>query len=327
MRFLLFILIEIVLLPFQLIGIVMYLWKIIRKTNPAGISGTANEIVNARLLMHIAGTREDEATSKIVPYLPAYGHFVAWSIATIGYAARWSGFSFAWTKFPAKRPSTMQAMVSHRSEFFDKLLNNFCEQHSSGNNCQIVSLGSGFDTRPWGLLADKDARIFEVDKAPTQRAKIEAIKKSGLALDRVCFVESDFEEKSWLQSLVENGFDNALPTFVLWEGVTMYLTEDAVRSTLSTVSELAPGSQVAFDYFSTEMCRLEPPLEKIGKKMQQGIKVFANEGFGGFSLSTKVPAKDKAESFLNECGLKVIDFDYMGQEEAAYSAMVAGEAP
>jgi len=71
-------------------------------------------------------------------------------------------------------------------------------------------------------------RLFEVDTLATQQVKREALSKAGLASDHVTFVETDFNQKSWLEALEEQGFDPSLPSFILWEGVTMYLTAGAV---------------------------------------------------------------------------------------------------
>ena len=44
------------------------------------------------------------------------------------------------------------------------------------------------------------------------------------------------------------GFDARKRTFVLWLGVTPYLTEEAVFATLSELARLPGGAEVVFDY-------------------------------------------------------------------------------
>ena len=274
MRLLLFVFIEIWLLPWQILAILVYTYKVKSKTNPAKISGTANEILSARLIMHRAGTREDEPSARLAPHLPAYGPAVAWLFGSFGLASRWSGYALSWAQYPVPRPSTMNAMVGHRTEFFDRLLSEAIDSKGQAPVKQVVILGAGWDTRAWGLLAGSDVRIFEVDMPPTQAAKRAALDEAGLPQERVTFVETDFVEKTWLQALTERGFDSALPTFFLWEGVTYYLPIDAVETTLREVSRLAPGSRIAFDFFSQELIDAEPPFEKIGKRMQRGKKLL-----------------------------------------------------
>ena len=48
--------------------------------------------------------------------------------------------------------------------------------------------------------------------------------------------------------LAANGVDAALPALFLWEGVTNYLTEEAVDAVLRYVGMCAPGSRIAFTY-------------------------------------------------------------------------------
>ena len=91
MRLLIFIFIEFWLLPWQILAILVHSFKVMRRTNPAKISGTANEVLNARLIMHTAGTRPDQPTARLSPHLPAHGTVIAWLIGIFGLASRWSG--------------------------------------------------------------------------------------------------------------------------------------------------------------------------------------------------------------------------------------------
>lgn len=62
---------------------------------------------------------------------------------------------------------------------------------------------------------------------------------------------ADTEHEDWFEKLVDVGFEPNKPSFFLWEAVTMYLDRAAVESMLRKISGAAPGSVVAFDYFST----------------------------------------------------------------------------
>ncbi len=55
--------------------------------------------------------------------------------------------------------------------------------------------------------------------------------------------------------LIESGYDPAIPSVVVWEGVIAYLTESAVYSTLAVLAQLlAPSSLLVFTY-GHEGCR------------------------------------------------------------------------
>jgi methyltransferase (TIGR00027 family) len=58
----------------------------------------------------------------------------------------------------------------------------------------------------------------------------------------------DFEEDALLDSLTRAGFRRDRSTLFLWEGVTNYLTADAVDATLGAVVHAAPGGTLVFTY-------------------------------------------------------------------------------
>lgn len=114
---------------------------------------------------------------------------------------------------------------------------------------QIVILGAGFDTRASRLARD-GARFFEVDHPDTQAEKLERLGAlSGYPIDAATFVSCDFEAQDFLDRLVTSGLDAREPALVVWEGVTPYLTESAVRATLRRIANgMAPTSVVVFDH-------------------------------------------------------------------------------
>ena len=73
-------------------------------------------------------------------------------------------------------------------------------------------LSAGWDSRAWESPAGAKVHIFKVDKSPTQQAKRTAFGHAGLSLDHVTFVEPDFNQKSWPQTLSEQDFNTTLPT-------------------------------------------------------------------------------------------------------------------
>jgi methyltransferase (TIGR00027 family) len=319
-RLLAFIFIELWLFPWQVLAIIGYTAKVWWKTSPAKISGTANEIVTARLLMHTAGTRPDQPTARLVPHLPAFGTVIAWLFGSIGLASRWSGYKPSWTEFPVTLPSVMNSMVGHRTGFFDRVLADAIDPKGRHPVKQIVILGAGWDTRAWGLLADANARIFELDMPPTQSAKRAALEGAGLPADRVTFVETDFAAKTWLQAIVERGFDQALPTFFLWEGVTMYLSSEAVDAILDGVGRLAPGSRIAFDFLSRELLHAETPFEKLGKLTKGAMKFYSNEPWR-YGISTKPPVREHVERIVAAHGLELADYEPFGPEDEAFGGV------
>jgi methyltransferase (TIGR00027 family) len=58
----------------------------------------------------------------------------------------------------------------------------------------------------------------------------------------------DFERDDLISALTGQGYCTDARTFFIWEGVTQYLTEDAVRATLGSLQSAVPGSRLVFTY-------------------------------------------------------------------------------
>ena len=116
---------------------------------------------------------------------------------------------------------------------------------------QVVILGAGFDTRAY-RMSDRhpSVRFFEVDSPATQETKKQRVAHALSELPaQVVYVPIDFQTQSLEEQLSGAGFQADQPTFFVWEGVTMYLTEEAVNATLEFVGRhTAHGSSIIFDY-------------------------------------------------------------------------------
>ena len=118
---------------------------------------------------------------------------------------------------------------------------------------QVVILGAGFDCRAWRLTALRELPIFEVDHPATSSEKQRLMGELGAPTERVTFAPIDFERESLVDELRKVGFDAGKPTLVLWEGVTNYLTGDAVDATLRWIAALTEGSQLIFTYVDADL--------------------------------------------------------------------------
>jgi len=114
---------------------------------------------------------------------------------------------------------------------------------------QVVILGAGYDSRGYRIKGIEAARVFEVDRSATQRAKRECLSRRLRPLpSHLVFVEIDFLRQTLAEVLAAAGFDPKRSAFFIWEGVTNYLDERAVDSTLRFVGGCATRSQIAFTY-------------------------------------------------------------------------------
>src|SRR5262245_11738796 len=115
---------------------------------------------------------------------------------------------------------------------------------------QIVLLGAGFDSRAYRLPGIDRARVFEVDQDATQAKKIDGLRRRfGSPPSHVVHVGVNFQTRTVDTALQRHGFDSNAPGFVLWEGVTNYLSERAVDVTLRALARVAaPHSRLALTY-------------------------------------------------------------------------------
>ena len=318
MKALLFALLEVLFSPLQFIGTLAFAFKVRFVNMPRGISGTAYEPYMARLMLQMIGNRSDPVAERIAAHLPALSPLIMRLLMkTVALAARWSGFRGSFFAYPGPRPSTLMTFISHRTHFFDSAIASVVGADSPIR--QFVVLGAGWDTRSYGPLPEgadvggSGVKIFEVDEPPTQEAKVRALKAAGVEYSHVTLAPTDFNQQSWLESLTEHGFDQDLPTFVLWEGVTMYLDDAAVDKTLAEVAGLARGSRIAFDFFSRELVFGRKPYMVMGKYMKYALKSFYGESMH-FGISTAAPARQQVLDFFEGRGLEVESFESLGRE-------------
>jgi methyltransferase (TIGR00027 family) len=108
---------------------------------------------------------------------------------------------------------------------------------------QCVLLGAGFDCRAHRLPELSQVHVFEVDRKDTQRLKRSRVPEAG-----VRYVPVDFLQDDSFALLGQAGWDAKEPTLFVWEGVTNYLREEAVRQVLREVGRSACGSSIVFTY-------------------------------------------------------------------------------
>lgn len=319
MKLFLYALLMVVLLPILIFGFPFYMVPILLSRGK--VSGTTYEPFNGRLLYHLSGSRPDAAALQLAGGLPATNRvFMGLLVRPIVWASRISGYRPVLLEYPPPWPTPMSAMIGARCEFLDKAM---LDHISAGD--QVVILGAGWDTRAYGLLKSQEVMIFEVDAPATQAVKLAAIEKTGLDASHVTFVSCDFNRQSWLEALQNHGFDTAKRTFILWEGVTMYLEEHAIQSTLRAVSTLPKGSRIAFDFWSREW--LEET--RTGKTARLGTKATYGEPFT-FGFPVTPDFSGRLTNYLEEHGLALDRDRPMGDEgggKIPYGGLVLAVTP
>ena len=153
------------------------------------------------------------------------------------------------SQFDNIAPDRVAAMITGmamRTRFFDDYFASACE---IGGIRQAVILASGLDSRAYRLPWPAGAVVYELDQPAVIDFKIGVLATLGAqptAQHRT--VGIDLRE-DWPTALTAAGFNPAVPTAWLAEGLLIYLPADAQDRLFDTITDLsAPGSAVATEY-------------------------------------------------------------------------------
>jgi methyltransferase (TIGR00027 family) len=174
-----------------------------------------------------------------------------------------------WRERPDMHPQftkRLRASIIARARFIEDLI---IEQGKCGID-QYVILGAGLDTfaqRKAGIASK--LQVYEIDQPGTQTWKQQRLIELGFGIPRwLHFVSVDFETSSWWEQLLKAGFDTNKPAVVTCTGVSLYLTKEAITSTLNQIATLAPGSTLAMTFYLPMelMDEEDKPLQQIAEK-------------------------------------------------------------
>ena len=142
-----------------------------------------------------------------------------------------------------QRPDVLRLFIARRHRFAEDRLATAVARGTR----QVVVLGAGLDTFAY-RNPHPGTVVFEVDHPATGGWKRERLAEARIPVpDNVRYVGCDFETEDVVGRLVEAGFDRDAPAFVVWLGVTPYLTPEAVEVTLRRIASL-PGGEVVLDF-------------------------------------------------------------------------------
>jgi methyltransferase (TIGR00027 family) len=241
--------------------------------------------------------------------------FLRWPLSFVHKLARLPGVHAFVPWFIDHRWPGVRTSVVARTRFIDDAiaasLNDRIEQ--------FVVLGAGFDSRAYRLPSLQNTALFEVDHPATQAAKRRSLERALHVLPKhVRFVASDFTQHDLHSNMAASGYRESARTFFLWEGVTNYLTEDAVDATLRWCARAAPESILLFTYVHSDIItspsaflgteRLFASLEKAGERFTFGIDPSQLREFlsrRGLSLESDVGATEFRARYFGEAARKM----------------------
>jgi methyltransferase (TIGR00027 family) len=135
--------------------------------------------------------------------------------------------------------------VLHRTDFFDTEFS----RGARGKIPQIIILGAGYDTRALRFKDElTETHVFEVDAPFTARQKLDILRDNRIDAGHIAFVSVDFETDDLFERLRHAGLDTDKEALILWEGVTLYLTAEAVDATLKSIRGALRKFTLVLDY-------------------------------------------------------------------------------
>jgi methyltransferase (TIGR00027 family) len=170
-----------------------------------------------------------------------------------------------WRNRPDMSPFTrpFRASIVARARFVEDLV----AEHAARGVAQYVILGAGLDTfaqrRP--ELASQ-LLVFEIDRPGPQEWKRQRLVALGLGVPACLrLVPFDFETgDGWWPRLGAAGFDARRPAVVASTGVSMYLSTDAIVTTLRRAAALASGSTLVMSFML--------PIELVEPEARAGVE-------------------------------------------------------
>lgn len=195
--------------------------------------------------------------------------------------------------------------MAMRSKVFDNWLKEKAKEHS---NAIILHFGAGLDSRVERVNLQENLFV-DIDFP----AVIEEKKRYFFESENYKMIGADIREES-LFSLLPNS-EKAIAIF---EGISMYLTNDELKNILSSLSKKYKNLSVLLDCYTTfgaKMSKIKNPVKSVGVKEVYGLK------------DHKILEENTSLSFIKEHSLtpsELID-ELKGFERFIFKNLYAGK--
>jgi methyltransferase (TIGR00027 family) len=154
--------------------------------------------------------------------------------------------------------------------------------------------------------------IFEIDQPLHQAWKKKRLRELSMDLSKsLHFVPVNFEGgELWWNELVKAGFDVRRPAVVTSTGLSMYLTREAIVSTLRQISRLATGSTFAMTFMIP--LEMAAPDERVGREAAERGARMSGTPFISFFTPNEILG------LARETGFKKVEHISAGYLEERY---------
>lgn len=157
-------------------------------------------------------------------------------------------------------PGFHERLIS-RTRFIDDLI----EKSAKEGIEQYVILGAGYDSRANRLNLPPSLKIFEVDQPEVSDKKLSKLPKDLPNQENITYVNVDFSYQSLNEQLLTAGFDQTKSTIFTLEGVSQYITKEAVSSTIKELSLITKDARSIFFMSYVDELLNKDPAACFGK--------------------------------------------------------------
>lgn len=213
-----------------------------------------------------------------------------------------------------------------RTRFIDDLV----ENSAADGFKQYVILGAGYDSRAHRLNLPQELNIFEVDQPEVQHRKRAKLPEHLPNAENVTYVGVDFNHQTLKEELLKAGFDQNKPTVFTLEGVSQYISKEAVHSTLTEIASLTQHTAAIFYISYVNKWLNENPKACFGrgypnpaKKAQTIKKLSAKVGEPWISFYSA----EEMEAMLAQYGFSLVENKTLADLNDAYFAPVGRALP
>jgi methyltransferase (TIGR00027 family) len=177
-----------------------------------------------------------------------------------------------------KIPGAMSSGIA-RTRYIDDLLHQTVQNKVK----QVIILGAGYDTRALRLEFLSTLPVIEIDHPNTARKKTQKLKKLlGHLPNHIRYWQIDFNKEGLPELAAREQLDFSIPTTIIWEGVTNYLTEQAINSTFAFAQQFTSGSYIIFTYVHQQV--LHEPQHFFGaSKLLKDLEALDERWTFGFN--------------------------------------------
>jgi len=306
-QIILYVPIQIIFIPFLIVGIAIGMYKEMVVGKKLGVSFSAGQALQTRWFMHYLETRPDPLTVAFVKNFPCESHFGLWTtMGALIISQRLFGFKTRLSEVAEPGKADLAAITGARTVTFDRIMEKYVDEME-----QIVLSGAGFDLIALHFTKGKKGKVFELDQVNSLNVKVDTLKKTGIEHDWITYIPVDYANESWVDKLLEAGFDKTKKTLFIWQSVSLYLEADTVKETLKDMVNLCvDGSVIAQDFYAKSYSSGEYSF--IAKR---NLDLIANMGEPAkFGIDMSDDPKAAVEAFLQECGLKMTECIQFGEK-------------